>query len=83
MGAGGVEPSSSTVSANHREPLCSAPLLQVASDHRCRVICSSGVQLSALPVRLGHTDARANLMRLYATKRVSGLAVLRCGESVT
>jgi hypothetical protein len=34
VGAGGVEPPSSSVSANHREPLCYPPFSQVASDRR-------------------------------------------------
>jgi hypothetical protein len=36
VGAGGVEPPSSSVSANHREPLCYTPFLQVALDRKGR-----------------------------------------------
>jgi hypothetical protein len=36
VGAGGVEPPSSSVSANHWEPLCYPPFSQVGSDRRCR-----------------------------------------------
>jgi len=35
VGAGGVEPPSSSVSAKHREPLCSTPLSQVAANRKC------------------------------------------------
>jgi len=34
VGATGFEPVTPSVSANHREPLCQAPFLQVASDRR-------------------------------------------------
>src|SRR5215218_65397 len=36
VGAGGVEPPSSSVSANNGEPLCARPFLQVALDRRGR-----------------------------------------------
>jgi hypothetical protein len=34
VGATGFEPVTSSVSANHREPLCYPPLSQVAADRR-------------------------------------------------
>jgi hypothetical protein len=34
VGATGFEPVTSSVSANHREPLCSTPFAQVTSDRR-------------------------------------------------
>ena len=36
VGATGFEPVTPSVSAKHREPLCSTPFSQVASDRRCR-----------------------------------------------
>ncbi len=60
VGAARVELSSSSVSANGREPLCGRPFPQVALDRRFRSYrkCSPDVQLCALlPMRLEDTDA--------------------------